>query len=1743
MAKKRKKAGEAQIRRRPGVAAAERGVAFWEGLLGLLALLEPRGAVDRHADVATFSPGDWFAISQQGFDSPGQARKLFERWVKTGPEGVLLGDGASYTFKPSSVEPGLEAALAHLKQKRRKKVQGKKEKRRAALADANRKAELWIDLEEFVRNIEFNKGQVDRRGDVGEFSAEDWVRYSSKRKPGTPEAVLRRFERWKQKFPKGTFVAFARGEDHLYRFSPAEVSAQTKGAVDRRDFFLRASGRATPYGEETERQREASISRTTPIKEVLLGLGVPYSGAKAKRWHEKLGMPVRIERRGKTQKTYYYADSGEVFDWIQDSIREGKILDPFQKKLPVSEARPRVQKAIAVLSKRAAKSQIARIIGTTPPKLDSYLRESVNLKFIPRDVVIALEDLVKEGMPEVKRHRPRPGAPTLVEIKQAIADAGGNLTHAEKALRAAGFTKGITGSNLSQIAKRYKIPVRTRRVVEPSKKEIKDALKEHGYSLSATADSFGFSVQPLHRLIDKYELRGLIEKYGRGKITVHDLIDASNASEFSTVAAAELLNIDRSHFRSLMDYHGILPWFDEEHEKRVAALLKRERKNLYEALWKASRAGKTREQFADSYRPRGIRKGKMARTHLESRIKILGLQKQYSKLKRQKRFAGERLREIAPTETRVPFWLSALRELRARYPGRGGGRKLAAALGYGNATISNWLSGNRVPGMPQIKKIMGEAEIPMPDWMGRLEELIQEHGSKAAASRALGVLSIANIMAGRTFPSEKLLERILGEDFWVVARVQPDTGARPGVSMGEVPTDVAQTQLSQAMARLMTTVRSQRELAGLLEVSPASISRFMRAKIAAPPPRVRDKIVELYQERFGEAPPGVATQHTAREALDRALGLFPTQTALAEELGMTRGHLARVVSGHNTISPRIHQRLEALLKDLEGGVQKNPPRRFDVRSPAQGLRAIQHPAITQNYEKALRVKPKHKKAVLVPCAGTKPFPDSPSHKHGYLPALEGKKVDVYVVSEPLGVVPYSWSRRYPQESYDFPPHHLRGRAHDVLAGRVTSWLKRVGPKYSKITLALPAHHMRLVDKALDMLGYEPTKIVYAGIGDCLDAGACPPGSVRPTTHSYRKFLKARANPPAQPSCPDCEVKIGGLWRTGVCDECKHLMRAGKPADPRCYCHGTGRPVCCRCEGSGADPFSDNPPEGLGDCFEVSLNYITNQAIQTGGKTGNLRLIHATVTGQGPIAGVPHSHAWVEELVPPDLPPGTVLPPWIDPDEYGTWWAIDRSSGRDVRVPAVLYHLAGHARNVKRYTYDQARREVSKHKHYGPWHPGGPGRNPPPRTGGPAFFGRDRVPVEVIRPAWSGDKGYWDVVFLDDGEEATVSEIDLYTTDGDRWRVPVRKPGRQAWTNNPFGLTPGQIGAKVIGWTATGAVADVLTSRINKWITQPVTEAAEGAIIRGAGAVVKNPSWQPPACDPSKRPLKLKGLKGKFVRTHVNLHNGCFVVSYKSKVQGYSKALRLKDVRPRVGRAGWERCNTSKVRNVHAYLDGELVSGKAAKKTGSGWRQISYHCKTHGPHFFFVDTDKPFLGAREALCRKVKKGGQEKVEVWVRGPEPARKNPADCECGAPEGVCSCGEVDTWIAGDPEKITPCGQAPRQVGVHTVERPWGSAILLLDVGNVKAYGSRDWHERGRCPLLGGFSAPGARIARDMLNEELAHYEHAAVGGRPQKNKDLARLAARVGIPLAQAEDMLVDEGHAWHHAMHSDGAAHNP
>ena len=178
---------------------------------------------------------------------------------------------------------------------------------------------------------------------------------------------------------------------------------------------------------------------------------------------------------------------------------------------------------------------------------------------------------------------------------------------------------------------------------------------------------------------------------------------------------------------------------------------------------------------------------------------------------------------------------------------------------------------------------------------------------------------------------------------------------------------------------------------------------------------------------------------------------------------------------------------------------------FTVTSPAQGLKAIEHQVFRSNHQKSLKVRPSSSTAVLIPCAGTKPFTEAPSHKHGYLPALQGLDVDTYVVAEPLGVVPQAWSEQYPNYAYDFPPAMLKGQARAALVERIAEWMRKVGSKYDRIVAALPQHHMGLVLDANKTVGLELTD---ASIGACRDS-VCSQRSFRATSPEYRKWLRSR----------------------------------------------------------------------------------------------------------------------------------------------------------------------------------------------------------------------------------------------------------------------------------------------------------------------------------------------------------------------------------------------------------------------------------------------------------------------------------------------------------------------------------------------------------------------------------------------------------------------------------------------------------
>lgn len=131
---------------------------------------------------------------------------------------------------------------------------------------------------------------------------------------------------------------------------------------------------------------------------------------------------------------------------------------------------------------------------------------------------------------------------------------------------------------------------------------------------------------------------------------------------------------------------------------------------------------------------------------------------------------------------------------------------------------------------------------------------------------------------------------------------------------------------------------------------------------------------------------------------------------------------------------------------------------------------------------------------------------------------------------------------------------------------------------------------------------------------------------------------------------------------------------------------------------------------------------------------------------------------------------------------------------------------------------------------------------------------------------------------------------------------------------------------------------------------------------------RNPGKAPPSsCDPSARPLPSSAL-GKQVRVHLNLHNGCYVVTIAQRVVGYSPALHLTGVTSKVSKAGYAKCREEQSRNVHAYLEGTLVgAGEARGTLGPKFRRLRYNCLTAPPCFYLEDTGECLVRAREAVC--------------------------------------------------------------------------------------------------------------------------------------------------------------------------------
>lgn len=100
----------------------------------------------------------------------------------------------------------------------------------------------------------------------------------------------------------------------------------------------------------------------------------------------------------------------------------------------------------------------------------------------------------------------------------------------------------------------------------------------------------------------------------------------------------------------------------------------------------------------------------------------------------------------------------------------------------------------------------------------------------------------------------------------------------------------------------------------------------------------------------------------------------------------------------------------------------------------------------------------------------------------------------------------------------------------------------------------------------------------------------------------------------------------------------------------------------------------------GDCYEAAGKYMMDECLFGGCE---LILVHGEVAGQGALEGISYGHAWV-------LDGNTV---------------VDRSNGRDVRLPQSVYYALGqidHLDNVRKYSMEEMRRKILDSGHWGPW---------------------------------------------------------------------------------------------------------------------------------------------------------------------------------------------------------------------------------------------------------------------------------------------------------------------------------------------------------------------------------------------------------------------------------------------------------
>jgi hypothetical protein len=117
----------------------------------------------------------------------------------------------------------------------------------------------------------------------------------------------------------------------------------------------------------------------------------------------------------------------------------------------------------------------------------------------------------------------------------------------------------------------------------------------------------------------------------------------------------------------------------------------------------------------------------------------------------------------------------------------------------------------------------------------------------------------------------------------------------------------------------------------------------------------------------------------------------------------------------------------------------------------------------------------------------------------------------------------------------------------------------------------------------------------------------------------------------------------------------------------------------------------------GDCFVAALRVLEDYNAD---ERDDWRLVHGLV--RHPEQDTHHWHAWVE-LTRIVSAPYTRRDGSVDVVPFKLVEAIDRSNGHNEQITAAMYYKLGDIKCVKRYTLQEARVEMLRCGHYGPWH--------------------------------------------------------------------------------------------------------------------------------------------------------------------------------------------------------------------------------------------------------------------------------------------------------------------------------------------------------------------------------------------------------------------------------------------------------